>query len=254
LRPNLRQVACFDTAFHRGHADDVRHYALPRELSASGIERYGFHGLSYEFIAGRLHDIAPDLAAGHVVAAHLGNGASLCALRAGKSVDSTMGFTAVDGLPMGTRCGAIDPGVILYLQLARGMDAAAIEDLIYNRSGLLGVSGVSSDMRKLLESADPHAAEAVEMFCYRIACATAAMATAAGGLDGIVFTAGIGEKAPQVRARACEHLAWLGVKLDAEANAGNLRRISAADSQVTVLVVPTDEEAMIARHTAALLR
>jgi acetate kinase len=197
--------------------------------------------------------LAPALAAGSVVAAHLGNGASLCALRQGKSLDSTMGFTAVDGLPMGTRCGAIDPGVILYLQQARGMDAAAIEDLIYNRSGLLGVSGISSDMRALLESQDPHAAEAVEMFCYRIACATAAMATAAGGLDALVFTAGIGEKAPQVRARVCAHLAWLGVTIDAAANGRNAQRISAVDSKVTVLVVPTDEEAMIARHTLALV-
>jgi acetate kinase len=254
LRPDLRQVACFDTAFHRGHADAVRHYALPRDLTESGIERYGFHGLSYEFIAERLGVLEPALAAGSVVAAHLGNGASLCALRAGKSLDSTMGFTAVDGLPMGTRCGAIDPGVILYLQQTRGMDAAAIENLIYNRSGLLGVSGISSDMRKLLECEDPHAQEAVDMFCYRIACATAAMATAAGGLDALVFTAGIGEKAPQVRARACAHLAWLGVVLDADANNRNAQRISAADSRVVVLVVPTDEEAMIARHALELFK
>jgi acetate kinase len=254
LRPDLPQVACFDTAFHRGHADAVRHYALPRDLSDSGIERYGFHGLSYEFIAGRLRDIEPGLAAGSVVVAHLGNGASLCALRDGKSVDTTMGFTAVDGLPMGTRCGAIDPGVILYLQQARGMSAGDIETLIYSRSGLLGVSGVSSDMRKLLASSEPHAAEAVEMFCYRIACATAAMATAAGGLDALVFTAGIGEKAAQVRARVCALLAWLGVALDDAANLGNARRISSPQSKVAVLVVPTDEESMIARHAWELVK
>ncbi len=254
LRPKLPQVACFDTAFHRGHAAAVRHYALPRDLTDSGIERYGFHGLSYEFIAGRLREIDPNLAAGSVVAAHLGNGASLCALRGGKSMDSTMGFTAVDGLPMGTRCGAIDPGVILYLQQARGMSTDDIEALIYNKSGLLGVSGISSDMRKLLESDDPHAAEAVDMFCYRIAGAVAAMATAAGGLDAIVFTAGIGEKAPLVRQRVGAQLGWLGVAIDKEANARNAQTISTPDSKVTVLVLQTDEEGMIARHALKLLR
>ena len=254
LRPGLRQVACFDTAFHRGHADAVRHFALPRALSDSGIERYGFHGLSYEYIARRLAELAPDLAAGAVVAAHLGNGASLCALRAGKSVDSTMGFTAVDGLPMGTRCGAIDPGVILFLQQNRQMDAKSVEDLIYHQSGLLGVSGLSSDMRALVESADPHAAEAVEMFCYRIARETAAMAVAAGGLDGIVFTAGIGEHSPDVRALSCAQLAWLGVEIDPAANKENRQLISTARSRVRVLVIPTNEEAMIALHAGAVLK
>ena len=253
LRPELPQVACFDTAFHRGHCDAARFYALPRALSESGIERYGFHGLSYEFIASRLAEVAPDLARGSVVVAHLGNGASLCALRGGKSAESTMGFTAVDGLPMGTRTGAIDPGVILYLQQSRGMSAGDVQSLIYNDSGLLGVSGISSDMRTLLDSSDPHAAEAVDMFCYRIALNIAAMATAAGGLDAIVFTAGIGEKSPQVRARACAHLAWLGVAIDGDANGRNDNRISAPGSRVPVLVIPTNEEAMIARHAAAVL-
>jgi acetate kinase len=188
-----------------------------------------------------------------VVAAHLGNGASLCALRAGKSVDSTMGFTALDGLPMGTRCGSLDPGVILYLQQSRGMSVSDIEDLLYNKSGLLGVSGISADMRALLDSGDPHAAEAIDLFCYHIGRAAAGMATAAGGLDALVFTAGIGEKSPQIRSRACRHLAWLGVQLDEDANTKNAATISAPDSRVKVLVVPTDEEAMIAHHAAAVL-
>jgi acetate kinase len=254
MRPDLPQVACFDTAFHRTMPDLARRYALPRALSESGIERYGFHGLSYEYIAGTLRLQAPDLANGRVVVAHLGNGASLCALLAGRSVDTTMGFTALDGLPMGTRCGAIDPGVLLYLQQARGMDVAAVETLLYHDSGLLGVSGISADMRALLASADPNAKLAVDLFCWRIARETAALTAALGGLDGIVFTAGIGEHAPEARARACAHLAWLGVAVDAAANARGAGRISHADSRVTVLVVATDEEAMIARHTKDVLR
>jgi acetate kinase len=249
----LPQVACFDTAFHRTMPELARRFALPRDLSESGVERYGFHGLSYEYIAGALREHAPDLAMGRVVIAHLGNGASLCALRAGRSVDTTMGFTALDGLPMGTRCGAIDPGVLLYLQQARGMDAAAVEDLLYHRCGLLGVSGVSADMRTLIASGDPHAAAAIELFCWHIARQTAALTVALGGLDGIVFTAGIGAHTPLVRARACAHLSWLGAAIDDAANARGDRRISSADSRIAVLVIPTDEEAMIARHTQAVL-
>ena len=254
LRPGLPQIACFDTAFHRSQSATVRRYALPRALSDAGIERYGFHGLSYEYIAHALRGIDPALAGGRVVAAHLGNGASLCALLAGRSADTTMGFTALDGLPMGTRCGALDPGVILYLQQVLGMAPDQIADLLYHRSGLLGVSGISSDMRALLASSAPHAAEAVDLFCFRIARETAAMATAMGGLDGIVFTAGIGEHAPAIRARVCAQLAWLGVALDDAANAAGAQLISAASSRVAVLRVPTDEEAMIARHTWAALR
>ena len=254
VRPKLPQVACFDTAFHRTMPDVARRFALPRDLTESGIERYGFHGLSYEYIAGALRERAPALAAGRVVVAHLGNGASLCALRNGRSMDTTMGFTALDGLMMGTRCGAIDPGVLLYLQQARGMEVAAIEDLLYHRSGLLGVSGISADMRTLIASDDPHAAAAIELFCWRIAREMSALTAALGGLDGIVFTAGIGEHVATVRDMACAHLAWLGVAIDGDANARGETRISTTASRVTVLVIPTDEEAMIARHTRDVLQ
>jgi acetate kinase len=250
---DLRQVACFDTAFHRTHASVVSRFALPRELIDGGIERYGFHGLSYEYIASRLPDVAPGVAKGRVVAAHLGNGASLCALSNGRSIDTTMGFTALDGLPMGTRCGALDPGVILYLQQARRMSPAAVEDLLYRRSGLLGVSGISGDMRTLLASDDRRAAEAVDLFAFRIARETGALAVTLGGLDGLVFTAGIGEHAPEVRRRACQHLHWLGVDIDAVANAQGGPQISSDESRISVWVIPTDEETMIARHTLALL-
>jgi len=253
LRPELAQVACFDTAFHRTNAAVVRHVALPRELTDAGVERYGFHGLSYEYIASKLPEAAPGLAAGKVVVAHLGNGASLCALAAGQSADTTMGFTALDGLPMGTRCGALDPGVILYLLQAKGMSADAIEHLLYSQSGLLGVSGVSSDMRALIESRDPHAQEAVELFAFRIARETGALAMTLGGLDGFVFTAGIGENVALVRRLVCERLAWLGVALDGAANDRGDACISAAGSRVAAWVVPTDEELMIARHTLASL-
>jgi acetate kinase len=253
LRPGLPQVACFDTAFHRTMSDLVRRYALPRALADDGIERYGFHGLSYEFIASALRQSEPALAVGRVVVAHLGSGASLCALLAGESVDTTMGFTALDGLPMSTRCGALDPGVILYLQQARGMTAAQVEDLLYHRSGLLGVSGVSGDMRVLLASDDPHAAQAVAVFCWRTAREIVGLTAALGGLDAIVFTAGIGEHVPPVRLGVCEHLRWLGIAIDAAANAANAGRISAAGSRVPVLVLATDEEAVIARHTATVL-
>lgn len=251
--PELPQIACFDTAFHRGQPWQAQTFALPREMTESGIRRYGFHGLSYEYIARRLPQIAPDLADARVVVCHLGSGASMCAIHAGKSVDSTMGFTAVDGLPMGTRTGCIDPGVLIYLMRSRGMDADALEKLLYNKSGLLGVSGVSNDMRVLLESADPHAAEAVELFCFRVAKEAGALASSMGGIDAIVFTAGIGERSAPVRARVGEKLAWLGVSIDAGRNDANDARISADDSRLPVWVIPTDEEQMIALHTRAVL-
>ena len=248
--PDLAQIACFDTAFHRGHADAVRNFALPRDLTARGIERYGFHGLSYEYISSILPQTAPGLASGRVVVAHLGNGASLCALLGGRSVDTTMGFSALDGLVMGTRCGNLDPGVILYLQQTLGMSPAAIEDLLYKKSGLLGVSETSADMRVLLDSADPRANEAIELFAFRIARENCAMLASLGGLDGIVFTAGIGEHAPEIRRRVCDHLAWLGIELDAARNTASAACISTEKSRVSVWVIPTDEEAMIARHVA----
>ena len=253
LRPDLVQVACFDTAFHRTNAAVVRRIALPRALTDQGIERYGFHGLSYEYIASKLPETAPGLAAGKVVVAHLGNGASLCALAAGQSVDTTMGFTALDGLVMGTRCGALDPGVVLYLLQAQGMTASAVEHLLYAQSGLLGVSGVSSDMRALLESDNPQAREAIELFAFRIARETGAMAMTLGGLDGVVFTAGIGEHVATVRRAACERLGWLGVTIDDAANERGDACISTPDSRVAVWVIPTNEELMIARHTLATI-
>lgn len=253
-RPDLLQVACFDTAFHAGQAAVARNFALPRELTDSGIRRYGFHGLSYEYIASVLADtVGAGTAVGRVVVAHLGNGASLCALWEGRSVATTMGFTALDGLPMGTRCGSIDPGVVLYLIGEYGLGVAAVNDLLYHRSGLLGVSGISNDMRRLLASDDPRAAEAIELFVYRINRELGSLAAALGGLDALVFTGGIGEHAAPVRERACELAAWLGVRLDADANRAGGPRISTADSAVSVWVIPTDEELMIARHTRRLL-
>lgn len=251
--PELPQVACFDTAFHRGQPWQSQTFALPRELTAEGIRRYGFHGLSYEYIARRLREVAPNVAGGHVVVCHLGSGASMCAIRGGVSVDSTMGFTAVDGLPMGTRTGRLDPGVLIYLMRAKGMGADELEKLLYNKSGLLGVSGISNDMRVLLESSDPHAAEAVELFCHAVAKETGCLAASMGGLDAIVFTAGIGERSAPVRTRVAEKLAWLGVRLDEAANAANALKISAADSRIPVWVIPTDEERMIARHTIEVM-
>lgn len=253
LRPELPQVACFDTAFHHDHAPVVTRFALPRELEAMGVRRYGFHGLSYEYISRALMKVAPELAASRVVVAHLGNGASLCAMRAGKSIDTTMGFTALDGLPMGTRCGALDPGVILYLLQQRGLNAAALEDLLYRRSGLLGVSGISSDMRELLASPDPHAAEAVDLFIFRIGREIGALAASLGGLDALVFTAGIGEHAAEIRRRVCEGAAWLGVELDPAANASGGPRISRARSRISAWMIPTDEDLMIAHHTRSMV-
>lgn len=250
--PELPQIACFDTAFHRTQPRVAQLFALPRKLLDSGVRRYGFHGLSYEYIARRLPDHAPQ--ASKVVVAHLGSGASLCALQDGRSVESTMGFTAVDGLPMGTRTGALDPGVVLYLLQERGYDAKAIEKLLYKESGLLGVSGLSNDMRDLLESDDPNAAEAVELFVYHVGKHAAALASALQGLDALVFTAGIGENAAVVRERVCHRLAWLGVRLDPEANRRGGPRLSTEDSSVSVWVIPTDEERMIALHVRDLLR
>jgi acetate kinase len=252
-RPDLPQVACFDTAFHHTQPEEAQAFALPREITARGVRRYGFHGLSYEYIAGRLPDVAPAAAAGRTVVAHLGNGASMCALQAGRSVASTMGFTAVDGLVMGTRCGSIDPGVILYLMDELKMDTRAVEDLIYKRSGLLGVSGISSDMRTLLASEDPRARFAVELFVYRIARELGSLAAALGGIDALVFTGGIGERAGTIRERVCRRAAWLGVDLDPAANDADGPRIGAASGRVSAWVIPTDEELMIARHTFALL-
>ena len=251
--PELPQVACFDTAMHRTNPPLAQMFALPQEFSDAGVRRYGFHGLSYEYIAAVLPRFDEHAAAGRSVVLHLGNGASMCALQGGRSIASTMGFTAVDGLPMGTRCGAIDPGVILYLMDARGMDARAVEKLIYSESGLLGVSGVSSDMRTLLDSAEPRAALAIELFCYRIVRELGSLAAALGGLDAIVFTAGIGERAAAIRETVCRGAAWLGLDFDAAANAVHGPRISTPASRVRAWVIPTNEELMIARHTRNLL-
>jgi acetate kinase len=251
--PQVLQVACFDTAFHRAQPELAQAFALPRSITDRGVRRYGFHGLSYEYIASAFPAMDAKAAAGRVIVAHLGNGASLCAMQAGKSVASTMGFTAVDGLPMGTRSGAIDPGVILYLLDEMKMDARAIEKLIYQQSGLLGVSGISSDMRSLLESAEPRAKLAVDLFVYRIGREIGSLAAALGGLDALVFTAGIGERAAPIRERVCRDAAWLGVKLDEAANAKGGPRISAAHSRVSAWVIPTNEELMIARHTRRVM-
>ncbi|KAF0222397.1 MAG: acetate [Rhodospirillaceae bacterium] len=249
VHPGLPQVACFDTAFHATNPKVATTFALPRELTEEGVRRYGFHGLSYEFIARRLGEIAPRIAAGKVVVCHLGSGASMCAIDNGLSVASTLGFTAVDGLPMGTRTGNLDPGVILYLLDEKGMNSKQIENLLYKQSGLLGVSGVSNDMRVLLESSDPHAAEAVDLFCYRIRRELGSLAAAMGGLDGVVFTAGIGERSAPVRRMVCDGAGWLGISLDGAANLANAQTITKADSRIPVFVIPTDEEMMIAKHT-----
>jgi acetate kinase len=252
--PELPQVACFDTSFHRTQPDVAQMFALPADLHEAGVLRYGFHGLSYEYIASVLPDIDPTAAKGRTVVLHLGNGASMCAIAAGRSLASTMGFTAVEGLPMGTRSGALDPGVILYLMDQRGMDARAIEKLIYTQSGLLGVSGISSDMRTLLASQAPQAKLAVDLFLYRIRRELGSLAAALAGLDAIVFTGGIGENAPVIRGRVCSDAAWLGVDIDEAANAAGRGCISTGASRVAVRVVATNEELMIARHTWRLLK
>ena len=252
-QPDLPQVACFDTAFHRRQPELAQAFALPSEITERGVRRYGFHGLSYEYIASVLPQVDPRAARGRTVVLHLGNGASMCAIHNGKSMASTMGFTAVDGLPMGTRSGNLDPGVVLYLMDELKMDARAIEKLLYQQSGLLGVSGISSDMRTLLASEEPQAQFAVELFVYRIGRELGSLAAALGGLDALVFTAGIGEHAAPIRERVCQAAAWLGVELDPAANATDGPRISTADSRTSVWVVPTNEELMIARHTRALV-
>jgi acetate kinase len=252
--PGLAQVACFDTAFHRTIPKTARTLALPRELREEGLRRYGFHGLSYAHIARLLPDVLPKAARGRVVVAHLGAGASLCALRDGVSVDTTMSFSALDGLVMATRGGALDPGVPLYLMREKGYDLDRLEALLYRRSGLLGLSGASADMRALLASDDPDARLAVDVFVHRLVREIGAMAAVLGGLDALVFTAGIGERSPAIRARACAGLAWLGLALDADANASSERVVSAPGSAVAALVLPTDEERVIARETIALAR
>jgi acetate kinase len=251
--PGVPQVACFDTAFHRRQPAVAQEFALPRALTAKGIRGYGFHGLSYEYIVSRMPAVAPDRADGRLVAAHLGNGASMCAIDGGRSVATTMTFTAADGLPMGTRTGSLDPAAVLYLMRQEGMDAGAIEHLIWNESGLLGVSGISSDMRVLLASETPAAREAIDLFVYRIGRELGSLAAVLQGLDALVFTAGIGEHADEIRARVCRDARWLGIVLDEEANAGRRTRISRDDSPVAVFVIPTDENLMIARHTRDVL-
>ena len=251
--PNLPQVACFDTAFHRTHDAVADYYAIPHQLHAEGVRRYGFHGLSYEYIAKALPEIAPDTAKGRVIVAHLGSGASMCALRGGRSAESTMGFTALDGLPMGTRPGQIDPGVVLYLISERGMSASNVQNFLYRDCGLKGLSGVSNDMRELEASSDPHAKLAIEYFVYRIGLNAGMLAAALQGLDAFVFTAGIGENSARIRASVADQLAWLGVALDPAENSRHARLISRSDSRIPVYVVPTDEELMIAQHTLSLL-
>jgi acetate kinase len=252
-QPDVPQVACFDTAFHRTQPVVAQAFALPKSITDRGVQRYGFHGLSYEYIASALPAITPAAAKGRTIVLHLGNGASMCALAGGRSMASTMGFTAADGLPMGTRCGNLDPGVILYLIDQLGMDTRAVEDLLYRQSGLLGVSGVSSDMRALLASDDPRAKLAVDLFTYRIGRELGSLAAALGGVDAIVFTAGIGENSAVLRERVLLEAAWLGVALDRSANERKGPRISASNSRVTAWVIPTNEELMIAQHTRDVL-
>ncbi len=251
--PELPQVACFDTAFHRTHGAEADHFAIPTSLYAEGVRRYGFHGLSYEYIASALLKRAPEIAARRVIVAHLGSGASMCAIEGGRSVESTLGFTALDGLPMGTRPGQIDPGVVLHLICEKGMSPAAVQDFLYRDCGLKGLSGISNDMRVLEASSDPRAAFAIDYFVYRAGLSAGMLAAAMQGVDGFVFTAGIGEHSARTRAAICGKLAWLGVTLDTDANARHGPLISRPDSRIPVYVIPTDEELMIARHTLAVL-
>ena len=251
--PDVPQVACFDTSFHRGHAAVAEVIPLPSEICKSGLRRYGFHGLSHEYIASVLPEVAPEVAAGRVIVAHLGSGASLCALKEGESVDSTMAFTALDGLCMGTRPGALDPGVVLYLFQHLGLSAKEVETILYKKSGLLAISGISNDMRDLLGRGEPEARLAVDYFVYRASKEIGALAAVLSGVDGLVFTAGIGENSAEIRRRICESASWLGVELDEEANANRGPRISSLQSKVSTWVIPTNEEQMIARHTGSLL-
>ncbi len=252
--PGLPQVACFDTAFHRGHDPVADHYAIPEQLYTEGIRRYGFHGLSYEYVAERLRQVAPKKAAGRVIVAHLGSGASMCALVNGRSVESTMGFTALDGLPMGTRPGQIDPGIVLYLLTAKKMTTSQVERLLYNDCGLKGISGISNDVRELQASRDPRARLALDYFIYRVGLYAGMLAAAMGGLDAFVFTAGIGENSPTIRARIVEKIGWLGASLDESANETGKSSISSNESRIELYLIPTDEELMIARHTVALVK
>jgi len=251
-RPDMMQVGCFDTAFHAGLTPPASRFALPRSYEDSGIRRYGFHGLSYQFIAGKLRQISPALAAKRSVVAHLGSGSSLCAMRDGQSFDTTMGFTPLDGVMMGTRCGTIDPGILLYLQRERGMSAEELEQLLYRKSGLSGVSGVSGDMRTLLMRDDPRAAEAVDLFAFEVAKAVCAMALTLEGMECLVFTGGIGEHAAKVRALVCGRLRWLGAELDPPANDKAADLVSSAASSVEIRVIPTSEETTIARQLFSL--
>ena len=249
--PGVPQVACFDTAFHRQHPWVSDTFALPRSYFDEGVRRYGFHGLSYEYVSQRLREIAPDVAEGRVIVAHLGAGASMCGMRNGRSLSSSMGFTALDGLPMGTRCGQLDPGVLLYLLGEKAMSVEAVTDLVYNRSGLLGLSGISSDMRTLEQSDDPRARQAIDYFAYHIRREVGALAAEIGGVDALVFTGGIGENSPFLRRLVCAELGWLGLALDEEKNAANAVEIAAASS-LPCFAIPTNEEIVIARHTARL--
>jgi acetate kinase len=251
--PGVPQVACFDTSFHRSAAAVAEVIPLPRELCRGGVQRYGFHGLSYEYIASVLPTVAPEIASGRVIVAHLGSGASLCALKNGRSVDHSLGFTALDGLCMGTRPGALDPGVVLYLFQSLGLSAKDVETILYKKSGLLGISGISNDMRDLLGNNEPGARLAVDYFIYRAAKEVGALASVLGGIDGLVFTAGIGENSTEIRSRICEACTWLGVELDRQANERKGPRISRSESSVSAWVIPTNEELMIARHTGSLL-
>ena len=253
-QPQLPQIACFDTAFHRGHPEIADRYALPERFYQEGVRRYGFHGLSYEYVASQLPKVAPEIAQDRVVVAHLGSGASMCAMHAGKSVESTMGFTALDGLPMGTRPGQLDAGIVLYLLTEKGMSAHEIEHLFYHDCGLKGLSGVSNDVRDLLASSDPRAKLALDYFVYRITLFAGMLGAAIEGIDAFVFTAGVGENAPTIRNAVAQRLSWLGLKLDPEANAKGAGRISCQGSRVSCYVIPTDEELMIARHTLRVLR
>ena len=254
MESDMPQVACFDTAFHRGHPEVAERFAIPDALHQEGVRRYGFHGLSYEYIARELGRVAPEVAEGRVVVCHLGSGASMCAIQGGRSIDSTMGLTALDGLPMGTRCGSLDPGVVLYLMAEKGYDSEALQQLFYHDCGLRGLSGISNDMRVLEASDDPKAKLALDYFVYRVNRELGALAAAMGGIDAVVLTAGIGERSPEIRARICEGARWLGVSLDEEANRAAGPRITTADSRVSAWVIPTDEEKMIAIHTYAVLQ
>lgn len=251
--PGLAQVACFDTGFHRTNSEVVQAYAIPAALAEKGVRRYGFHGLSYEYIVSVLPQSAPGISEGRLVIAHLGNGASLCGVHAGRSVASTMGFSALDGLPMGTRCGELDPAVVLHLLTREGMTVEEVETLLYRRSGMLGMSGLSSDFRELLSSSEPRARFAIEVFAHRVSRGIGSLAAALGGLDGLIFTAGVGENAAPVRAMVCGACAWLGIELDADANAAHARCFTTTSSRIPAYIIPTNENLIIARHTLAVL-